>query len=138
MKEYNFKVLEDNILNFDPDSFSFAQKIQLLKAFEKGVSLQDLNLLAKEFNGFTRSADELKELIQILKLSPEESLKKEIFSKRLSLEELREIKKMIKRGISKNKIKESIQIGYDSNNLYKTRHFYEAVNGRNKKNQFKR
>lgn len=138
MKKYNFDILEENILNFDPNYFSFAQKIQLLKAFNEGIMLEDLNLLAKEFGTGTRSVDELKETIQILKLYPPENLKKEILNKCLSLGELREIKKMIKRGISKKKITESIQIGYDANSLYKTRHFYEAVNGKNKKNKFKR
>ena len=130
MEIYDFTVLEDNILGFDPSDFTFNQKVQLLKAYNEGLSGKDLNLLVKNFNGNTRSSEELKELIAILRLNVHSDIRDEILNRRIGLEELREIKKMIKRKVPKHKILESIHYEINAEALYKVRQYWELNNAK--------
>lgn len=130
MEIYDFTVLEDNIQGFDPSDFTFNQKVQLLKAYNEGLSTKDLNLLIKSFNGNTRSSEELKELIAILRLNVHSDIRDEILNRKIRLEELREIKKMIKRKVPKYKILESIHYEFNAEALYKVRQYWELNNAK--------
>ena len=128
--EYSFekinKIFPDEL---NLENFSFNQKIQILKAINENFDLRHLKLLVN--NNF--SAEKIKVLIQILKTNISFDLKTKILESNLDEYQLLEIKKCIKRGVSKKVIVFLVNTELDRNVIYTHRKYFEKNEIKGKK-----